>query len=297
MSFQTVNTIASRTNQPNTPFGRYNNTYEEVFGDVRWQVGPFFTTAVSRIYGANQNAFSSKQLADYIRDNQLTVNWSVIPGIDAIHHCFLNGPWNSPHHQLVCDGPTLDVPLNQTSDSFQRFVMSSLGYDISDSSEVNFLNYKADMQLLHGYQKRQWAKYCIIRIRLPSFYQLTGRHPDDAWSLQLSNQASPPSTHCPDFVPIVSRRAEASHSPECTNNTNIASDERSSGDAPPRFEAIRETRKSLFVKLANNESMPETLEISYYHRPLYLKFDPVSDQYGYWIGRNSYLANNHTQLK
>ena len=299
MSFQPKNNTSKNTNVHNTPFGRYNNTWEEVF-DTRRHIGLFLPNAVKLIYGSNEDSFSSSQLADYIRKNQLTLNWSIIPGIDATHHCFVNGPWDSPFQQVTkgCGGPTMDVPLNETKGSFQRFIMNSVGYNASDSLEINFLNYKADMQLLYGYQKRYWAKHCILRIRLPSFYQLTGQQPDDAWSLQLRNQTSPVPTHCPDFVPIVpqtiaSARDEASPSPKRTDDNNPTADERSSGDSPQFFNVIRATKTSLFVKLANNEHMPEIHEVSKHHKPLYLTYDPVSNEYGYWIGRSSYLANKY----
>jgi len=291
MSFQAnninLNTIPSQTNEPKTLFGRYNNTWEEVF-DIRWHVSQFMTTAVKRIYGAGENSCSSNQLADYIRDNQLTVFWSVVPGIDATHHCFVNGPWNSPSHQHVCNGPTIDVPLNHTNDSFQRFVLSSLGYNSSDSLETNCLNYKADMQLLHGYRKQQWARYCILRIRLPSLYQLTGQNDDNAWSVPSSTSSS----HRPDFVPILPRRQQASPSPQPNTNQEAASGNDSNASLP-QFTVLRKKPNSLFVTLNTHEPLPEVYECpALYHRPLYLKYDPISNAHGYWIGRHSFIATN-----
>lgn len=254
-------------------FVHYNNTWEEVFV-VRWPVSLFNTIAVKRIFGADEDSFSSIVLADYIREKQLKVNWSIIPGIDATHHCFVRGSWNSASHQLVCSGPTIDVPLNQTTDSFQRFILSSLGYNSSDSLELNFLNYKADMQLLHGHKKRQWAKYYIIRIRLPSFYQLTGRYPTNEPCHKPCRQISP--------------------FPDRANELNLSSDECSKEHLAPRFVAIRAKEHSLLVKLTGNCPLPKCLITKEYHRPLYLKWDPVSNECGYWIGRNSELANNLT---
>lgn len=283
MSFQTQSnssfTGVSNTNQPQGPFGRYNNTWEEVF-NINSPFSSFVTLCVDTIYGNEADCMSTQEFCDFVKKHELTVNWSVQKGIDNSHHCFVHGPWNTPLQQQTCKGPILDVPLNQCSTEFLQMVLSSIGYSISDSFTMAFLNYKADMQLLHGFQKRRWARYCIIRIRLPSFEQLTGRR----------SQV---------FNPIAQRRAQTSPSPQPVTNQKVPFDARTTtlttkqDNNLPQFTVLREKPNSLFVKLNTHDTMPEVYECSaIYHRPLYLKFDSISNEFGYWIGRDSYIANN-----
>jgi len=264
MSFQTQNNTNS--NESYNIFGRYNNTWDEVF-NIDSYSSLFVTSAVSKIYGSIPITDSSyKNFINYVLDNKLTLNWSVVPGIDSQHHCFVNGPWNTHTNQLVCNGPSIDINLNHTKSSFQLFVMNSIGYNSTESADINYLNYKADIQLLHGYRSRRWAKYCILRIRLPSYYQLIGN---------LTTQ----------------HRDQISPSPErTTKRVNESSEEQN--EILHKFTLIRSTPSSMFVRLNTSDMNDLVYECpSLYHRPLYLKYDSESKQYGYWIGLNNPIAD------
>jgi hypothetical protein len=278
MSSQSMNI---NSNQPSAPFGHYNNTWDEVF-DIRSQFSSFIVTALKAIYGTSADSSSRtqfKQFKNYVLEHDLTLYWSMAPGVDATHYSFVNGPFNSHSHLLVCSGPAIDIPLNHTKDSFLRLVMESVGYISSNSMQDNFLCYKADMQHLHGYQKSRWARNCILRVILPSHRQLTGTRP------QLMTNEQP--------------RAQTSASPQPVTSQKVAFDAQTTtspteqDDNLPQFTVLREKTNSLFVKLNTHDSMPEVYDCSaIYHRPLYLKFDPISNEFGYWIGRDSFIANN-----
>lgn len=272
----------NRNDQPSAPFGRYNNTWDEVF-DIHSQYSSFIKTALKAIYGTNVDSSSStqfEQFRDYVLEHDLTLYWSMGPGVDATHHSFVNGPWNSPSHLLVCSGPTIDIPLNKTKDSFLRLVMESVGYITSNSMLDNFLFYKADMQHLHGYKKSWWAPNCILRVILPSYQQLTGTN----GQLRAIEQA----------------RAQTSPSPQPEPSTQSRHSIQSHPCDQRRFTLIRRTDKSLFVRLNtySHTEQPEVFEApALYHRPLFLKYDTVTNKYGYWIGCDSVIANKHTILE